>query len=77
MEYTIEKKTTSHEGHLKLEKFYSSLKLNLCMFLLNIAFVVWENDFTDILWRIWPLIFQGTLKYAFNCPNYLRIEGGG
>ena len=35
---------------------------------------VWENDFTDISWRIWPLIFQGTIKQAFQCSPFLLSD---
>ena len=60
MEYTIEI-TTSHEGH----------SFGVILFFFEVKFMhvfvkyclgVWENNFTDTSWRIWPLIFQGTIK---------------
>ena len=54
----------------KKKKKKDTLSLNI-LFFFEVKFMhvfvkyylgVWENDFTDISWRIWSLIFQGTIK---------------
>ena len=76
MEYTIEK-TTSHEGHSYLLKqgcIETSLFEVKCMHVfVKYCLCVWENDFTDISWRILAFNISRNNKIGI-CPNYLRMS---
>ena len=82
MKYTIQKNYTSRGTFVFVKNDTLSLNIGVILFFFEVKFMhafvkyylgAWENDFTDISWRILTHNISRDNKIGI-CPNYLRMS---